>query len=324
MVCSGVGIFLITVPNPAAFVFLLLGGIFALMILYRLRKPARNVRQPPPRAKPESLGPPPRHLGWRRTVAVLSGPLAHQCAWPFLIGFAWLFLVFEGPGTIGELFRVGRTAQAAGQITAAEAIDHREFGRQFVHYRYQFHAEGQQYTGDSFAPEGTAVGAEVTVYYRPDRPRDSLLAGGRKHQASWWQAAIPLTVVLLLLFGLGAMYRYNIRTVRLLRCGEFAAGELCHSALVEPAQGAPNAPPDPTLRYDYRVEGVLYTALASMGMVSAEHPERATILYDPAQPQRYVIYDQFAERLAPEHAVLFDLLIAPLSMAVLVVMWFWV
>ena len=161
-----------------------------------------------------------------------------------------------------------------------------------MEYEFVYEAEGKEHTGLSFARgERLPVGAAVTVEYDPDDPATAIIEGMRRSSFTWVYGAVPLTIVVLLGLCLVAMYRHNYRVLMLLRFGQIAEASRRPSAagLATFNQGSESA--GRFSNFEFAVAGSTYPAIWYAPAQARSESQTASVVFDPARPERNVIVD---------------------------------
>lgn len=315
-----------------AYPFLCISGGFFLAMLRRIgRKPSRpavkRAARPSPTRQPP--GPPPRKVGFWTTMAVLAGPTRNQAVWLFVVGFAYLFVVFEGPAVVADLFG-GRDHghRAAGRVTRVETLPQRELYQPIVKYEFTYSVDGEDRSGESFT-RGMRYqqGDRVTVVYDSHTPAQARIANTRPRSFPWWIAAIPLAILGLLAFGTVGMYVDNFRTLLLLKYGMVGQARRVDHTATEVVSAAEDLTSRPQFGFD--AEGKTYIAKCGRAEYTNDPPSKVTVVYDPRCPHRNLVFDQLLGRFpAAENglsllALCADIVVAPAAIAAILLLFAW-
>lgn len=300
----------------------------------------------------EAPGPPPRRVSWPAAATVLAGPVGSQVAWPFLVGFLYVFIILDGPASYARLFKPrADKATATGRITDARELPQAELHVPVWQFTFEFQVGDMDHSGLSFTRgQRYKEGDAVAVAFNPAAPADASIAGTRSSSLTWWHSLIPLGVVALLGLGLLGMIRHHLRVLWLLRYGQVTSAARQRAPAGEPPKASEYA----SMLSDYRfgVDGRSYRAKTYAPTAGKRHanapggaatrhdaaPDRGggaprhgpapgpvTVLYYPRKPAHNVILDRELMELAyGQHsrgARLVDCAAAPLCIFAIVVLW---
>lgn len=167
---------------------------------------------------------PPRAVSLLERVVLMAGPPNAQMAWPFLVGFAFVFIIFDGPSQFHELFQGQPLDGAAmGTVVNVRRLDQREWSIPLYEFDVKYEIDGRNYRSTSVKRgRQHQEGDQVSLVYASEQPEAARLEGARAASFTWWYGLVPLIVVALLAFGLLLMYWNNWQTTRLLKHGQTA------------------------------------------------------------------------------------------------------
>lgn len=240
------------------------------------------------------LQPPPRALGPELTVRLLFGGFFSQFGWLFVafgMAFVWLF---DGAGGALEAIRFGGdVVTVEGQVTGWRGTSFNMNSQPVFETSYQYRlpdgstGEGRSYATGSYQEEG----ARVTVEYLGGDPATSRIQGSR---------GTPGGIVVLVTFLFPAIglifaaigFRRGWRAYRLLTIGRLARGML---ASKEATNTRVNNQPVMKLTFTFDADGG--GSFEAVGKSHApdrmEDEETELIIYDPSEPARAAVLDEF-------------------------------
>ncbi|GJM25134.1 MAG: hypothetical protein DHS20C16_15490 [Phycisphaerae bacterium] len=239
---------------------------------------------------------PPRSIPWHTQIAVLAGATGMQVAWLFVVAFFFVFIMLDGPGCWARLFDVIPTdLTVQGKITDVIDADAEEFGITVYQNLVEYEVDGQKYSGDSFTRgRRHSVGDVVEVNCDSDDPANGSIGGARPSEFSWWHSSIPLGVLVLLLFGLGCMYKQNIRALWLMRVGKLATARRLQGMTASEQIEESHASQASQFYFEHD-QGYIQAKWYSPPNQKKKKWQRANesvrVLYHPNQPKNNVILD---------------------------------
>ncbi|MCB9851631.1 MAG: DUF3592 domain-containing protein [Phycisphaerales bacterium] len=241
----------------------------------------------------------PRRLPLLTQLSVLTGPTSAQLVWLFVVGFAYVFIILDGPASYARLFQWNSSQRTTdGRVLDSREIDQRELGVDIYKVKVAYVVDDTSYENDSYVRgDEFSEGDAVTVSFDPSDPGHGVIPGARRSGFTWWHSAIPLGVLLLLGLGLLLMYRRNYGVLKLLKRGRAA-----------PARwNTQSKAPDDEIQaatlvtnYQFDVAGNTYSALQYTAPAKGKRrrvrtqtaaTDCVTVLYDPRSPKRNVIVD---------------------------------
>lgn len=240
------------------------------------------------------LQPPPRSLGPALTARLLFGGFFSQFGWAFT-AFGLLFvLLFDGAGGVIEAIRFsGDPAVAAGEVTAWRSTSFNVNSQNVFETSYEYRrpdgstGEGRSYASGRYLEAGTPV----TVEYLERDPDRSRIEGMRTTPAG-------LAVVIVFLFPFIGLvfaaigFRRGLRAYRLMAIGSLAHGKL---AAREATMTRVNNRPVMKLTFSFEAEGGGRFKATGKSRVTDRMEDEPTelIIYDPSEPSRAMVLDEF-------------------------------
>jgi hypothetical protein len=240
---------------------------------------------------------PPRSIPWHTQFAVLSGPRGSQVAWLFVVACTFVFILLDGPACWARLFDViPADVRVEGKITDVNELDSREFQITVYQNFFEYEVDERKYTGDSYT-RGRRFNVDETVEIEcdSDDPANGTISGARPSEFSWWHSAVPLGVLVLLVFGLACMYKQNIRALWLMRTGLLARARRLqgHTASEQiEEQYATQASPFYFEHEQGYVQAKWYSPPNSRNRKWFRANKTIRVLYSPKKPKNNVILDE--------------------------------
>lgn len=240
------------------------------------------------------LQPPPRSVGPELTVRLLFGGFFSQFGWLFA-AFGMLFVwLFDGAGGAVEAIRFGGdVVTVEGQVTGWRATSFSMNDQRVYETSYEFRqpdgstAEGRSYATGSYLEEGT----RGTIEYLDGDPATSRIEGWRNTPGGM----VVLTTFLFPLIGLlfaTIGFRRGWRAYRLLTIGRLSRGRLVSK---EATNTRVNNRPVMKLTFAFDADSGGSFEAVGKGHVPdrMEDEEAELIIYDPSEPARAAVLDEF-------------------------------
>jgi len=275
-----------------AFPFVVVGLLFFLLFLAALLLPDRKADVASHHERVHGLlrdKHPPRSFSIATRMAVLAGPASSQLAWLFLVGFIFVFVIMDGPAQWMQLLDIDRDQlTVTGVVDDVRTVDASELGMQVYQYLIVYEIDGEEFEVPNFMRgRRYAEGDAIPIRVDPNAPEKGVLLGARSGELSWWHSAIPLGVILLLVFGLTSMFLLSRRVLRLLRIGMLAEAQPLRGHLNAQGGDAQHA----TMRsnFSFEIDGNHYPALRFSSSEKLKQNQSAVVLFDPKNPARNVV-----------------------------------
>ncbi|HPF41676.1 MAG TPA: DUF3592 domain-containing protein [Phycisphaerae bacterium] len=240
---------------------------------------------------------PPRNIPLLTRLALLAGPSTDQIVWLFFVGFAYVFIIMDGPASYARLLNLSRpNATTIGHVTDVRDAAQEELFVGVNQFNVEYSVDGQTYATKGFLRgKPYDVGDEVRVEYDEENPAAGGLAGARATSMTWWHSAIPLGVLMLLGLGIVGMYGRNYRLQRLIRRGHIARARprpLSYDESIRPSMTLSN--------FEFEADGKVFPAklfsprtVNSKGEVNPTDDESESpaplVLYDAGRPKRNIL-----------------------------------